>query len=404
MEESKVVCAICGGLVDIDETTEIDGNAVCEHCRDEHYVQCHECGEWLSREDAVYFDFETYHECCLDDITMICENCGERHYNDDCYTVFDRHRNPQTWCQGCVDYDAHYCDGCGNYFSCDLSYDEENDTLYCDRCAPANDKIKSYHEHHGCEMYYTAKGRVPLTTFAKYGGLGIELEVEKRGSSFKERNEIAEQVEKILGEGRVVFETDGSLTDGFEIITSPHTLRAFKKLDFKSVLETLSKLDCRSHDGGNCGLHIHFSKSLLGEKFYSLNLAKLIYFYHKHYDAFFKISRREINSADRWAGKIYPVTEIIENHTPRKAIQLIQERIVANSWRDRYLCINLRNTATIEFRMGRGTLKYETFKNWIDLHMALMINVHKVSIDNLDNLDLWLKDVDENIVDVFRNN
>ena len=404
MEENKVVCAICGEIVDIDETTEIDGDIVCDHCRDEHYVQCHECGEWLNRDDAEYFDDNWYHESCLDDITFICDSCSERHYNEDAYTVYDRHRNEEIWCQGCVDYGAHYCDCCGEYFSCDLNYDEDNDTLYCDRCAPENDKIKSYHEHHGCELYYTTKGRVPLTTFAKYGGLGIELEVEKRHSTFKERNAIAEKVEEILGEGRVVFETDGSLDDGFEIITSPHTFRAFKTLDFKKVLETLSNLDCRSHDGGNCGLHIHFSKSLLGDKWYTNNLAKLIYFYHKHYDAFFKISRRDANSADRWAGKINHVMEFIENYSPKKVIQLIKEKIVANAWVNRYQCINLRNSATIEFRMGRGTLRYDTFKNWIDLHMALMTNVHKVTWDNLDNLDIWLKDVDESIVNVFKNN
>lgn len=405
-----VKCIHCGRHVSVDDAQLVNDSVVCQDCLEDLYVTCEECGELLLLEDAHLFNDRFYHESCLDEISFICERCGRREYNDDCYTVYSRSRSQSCWCDSCrCDY-AYYCDSCGDYYDYPLQYDDDNDEYYCDCCRPTDTrKIKSYHEHHGCEIYWTTRGRVNLETFAKYGGIGIELETEPTGDYKQSAEEMATIIEKILGEGRVHFERDGSLNSGgFEIITDPHTLRAFKTLNFKDALSALESNGYRSHDGSNCGLHIHFSKKLFGTKYYCNNLAKVIWFYHKYFKVFSKLSRRGSNELNRWAGKYESIIEAmnIEENTGRKgyALKWIKDNVVNAAFRDRYKCINLRNSATVEFRMGRGTLKFESFQKWIDLHTAIVVNSHNVSNDNLNDLDTWLKGIgDESILSAFYN-
>ncbi len=58
---------------------------------------------------------------------------------------------------------------------------------------------------------------------------------------------------------------DGSLEDGFEIVTHPMSLEYHEKhMPWAAVLQEAVSMGYRSHQAGTCGLHIHVSRSAFG--------------------------------------------------------------------------------------------------------------------------------------------
>ena len=79
-------------------------------------------------------------------------------------------------------------------------------------------------------------------------------------------------------------------------------------------------------------------------------IARIVYFVEKHWNELLKFSRRTEDAMRRWASR-YGISHNTED-TYKKAKD---KRL------GRYVAVNLSNFATIEFRMFRGTLRYETF-------------------------------------------
>ena len=77
---------------------------------------------------------------------------------------------------------------------------------------------------------------------------GIELEVDNRDSP----DDLASTLRDILT-NHAYFMHDGSLDNGVEIITQPHTLDEFYKLPWDKVLDTCKDRNFRSHDAKACG-------------------------------------------------------------------------------------------------------------------------------------------------------
>ena len=369
MENNEViVCADCGCVIEENEEYfELsDGSVICESCFNEDYFVCEDCGSIEPLDNAVtihgrYGSVEHYVcQCCADRNYSYCENC-EKYYQT--YLVSSQWVNGNLFeiCDSCLE-DLNYCELCCEYFS-DDNYDF--DEQCCNSCAKEN-IIRDYHENDG------------WTTFgADSRRFGIELEVENKGTSGN--NDIARYLKNNFLGNHAIYERDGSLDTGFEIISQPHTPDEFYKLDWEKVLEYLSNHGFVSHDSGTCGLHIHVSRKFFGDtrdEQYE-NIAKIVYCYSVNWQFFLKCSRRTQEQADRWAAEYVngSFDEAKEN--------------VKNGY-SRYLAINLCNYDTIEFRLGRGTLRYESFMAWIDLHLTMAKNARDVAESDLSNLSVWL--------------
>ena len=78
-------------------------------------------------------------------------------------------------------------------------------------------------------------------------------------------------------------------------------------------------------------------------------IARVLFFVERHWNELLKFSRRTQRQLERWAArygyKDHP-TEMMEH--------------VKKGRCNRYTCVNLTNEDTIEFRIFRGTLKYNT--------------------------------------------
>ena len=111
-----------------------------------------------------------------------------------------------------------------------------------------------------------------------------------------------------------------------------------------------------SHDAYTCGLHLHVSKQAFGDSDTETQeraISRVIYFIEYNWSYIKKFSRRTeaqlLKSARRYGLKEKPI-EFMES---------VKESYDCNG--SRYNCVNLKNINTVEFRVFRGTLKYNTF-------------------------------------------
>lgn len=297
----------------------------------------------------------------------ICEDYDiVRAYDDDQYYEADA----LVYCSDIEDYvREHYytCEDCGEYFYySDSVHYIEYDGYYCDHCMEQmRGPIEDYHSNKGNYIFY-GDGN-------KY--IGYELEVD---GGFDRAN-CAYDIQRILHD-RVFFEEDGSLSDGgFEIISNPHTLEVFDELKIEEVMKICKNYGFTSHDSGNCGLHLHFSKAWFGDTCaeQSENIALVTKFYHHNFEIMKKLSRRD-------------GTRYCEDENYDFANKSLDKVINDKKNSSRYSAVNLQPLdahGTVEFRLGRGTLVYNTFMAWLDIHCAIA-NASKTA-KNYDFLE-WI--------------
>lgn len=265
-------------------------------------------------------------------------------------------------CEDCVsNLDYVSCDDCSNYGSPDdISVFEGND--YCEDCYNSNvsycdDCEESYFSNHRhvCE-YATIKewDYKPSPVFFGHRGatyhLGLELEVENTRGEY-DTEDTAEEVQQKLGD-HAYLKHDGSISEGFEIVTHPHTLEHMKS-DFDwSVLSMLREYGFRSWNASNssCGIHVHVSRTAFGSEntrvadhrrdAHMLRFMKLIY------DNQRQVERLAGRSSSRWA-----------NFGDKG--QLVNKVKHGQQENGRYSAVNTDNYNTLEVRVFRGSLKKE---------------------------------------------
>ena len=187
---------------------------------------------------------------------------------------------------------------------------------------------------------------------------GVELEVDGAGESNRNAQLILDAANS--GEERVYIKHDGSLNEGFEIVTHPMTLEYhLKEMPWAEVLAKAKEMGYLSHQAGTCGLHVHINRTAFGETEAEQDeaIARLLYFFEKNFEELIKFSRRSPSQLKKWAAR-YGLKE-----NPKE----ILDHAKGDCRGERYTCVNLTNAHTIECRMWRGTLKYNTLAATLQL-------------------------------------
>ena len=184
--------------------------------------------------------------------------------------------------------------------------------------------------------------------------LGVELEVDKG----ENRNYVSKTLYESFED--IYMKYDGSLSaSGFEIVSNPATLDYhMSELGWDKIMDICKLNDYRSHDTSTCGLHVHLSRAFLGddETEQDLNIAKLIILFDRWWEKYIiPFSRRDIYSIERWADK--PSVDCVNTDSESQVIDKVKYYKAGG----RYKAINLSNENTIEFRLFRGTLNFNTF-------------------------------------------
>ena len=305
----------------------------------ETYI-CSNCGEVISGEPIMVGE-DTLCESCAEMETVLCTHCGERIYRDDNAGDCDL-----PLCESC--YDNHYlsCDECGCVLhSSDVYYaDEDEDYPLCETCYSRVSRHKMIHDYnYKPEPLFHGEG---LRYF------GVELEIDGAGEDNNNARELLE-IANANGEENLYCKHDGSLDDGFELVTHPMTLDYHQnEMPWEDILRRAVELDYTSHQAVTCGLHVHVNRNAFGADGEEQDevIARILFFFEKHWEELLKFSRRTPRQLERWAAR-YGYKD-----QPKDLLDHAKKGYHGG----RYTSVNLMNTNTIEFRIFRGTLKYNT--------------------------------------------
>lgn len=378
------ICAICGKPIKKSEFyhTDVEGNyyhADCVNDSDDFFI-CPDCDKVFPIDEAVDIDNGDFLVCsdCAENNYTLCIDCGQ-YFSEDYITDVEG----DYYCQGCLDRqidrgNINTCGDCGLYFYTeDMHWDDYDGCYYCYNCRD-DDLILSYHDNPPLKMF-------PLTDEPHFG---IELEVDNGDNPA----DLATSLEDLLGD-HAYYMHDGSLNNGVEIITQPHTPEEFYKLPWDKVLTMCKDKDFRSHDAKTCGLHMHVSRSLFKD---NDAIYRIIYFYEHYIADILKMSRRTHDQMASWA-KTY-------NWGNKTFAELLSESNIIPDFNygdhsDRYHAVNLTNRNTIEFRLMRGTLNYNTFMATIDFLWTTANNAAKMTNDDVTDVANYLKGIKKETLD-----
>lgn len=265
--------------------------------------------------------------------------------------------------------------------------------------------------------------------------IGIELEVTKDARGYLSRSNHIDAlffIRKNYKELGLNIESDSSIGDGFEIITQPMTYKYIKENEnkFKDILTYLSENGYYSHDKGKCGLHIHVSKSALGDTDEEIQqtIEKIMLFVETYRPKVETFSRRKHQQYSCYNAYTVPYHKerCVDNFQDEyyKSGKLLYE-INKNDCIGHSSVVNTDTSTgvTIEFRMFRGTLRYETFMATIEfinnlVHVCKENMVSKISwnkvvtyggdfikdyVDSLNIIDdgLYLRDYTKQLEDII---
>ena len=278
----------------------------------------------------------------------ICEDCGVVEIDSNFHTAYDGDR---IVCNSCFE-EYYYHDRSGQYVHQDDENYHENDD---------DDSIIG--EYHSSADNL---GKIP-SLFDKRKSqifLGLELEIEVNEDY--SRSDKAEMILNNIGvytdnqNDRYTYclaEDDGSLNHGFELVTGYTGLDVHEKqlAYFKKPIRGL-----RSHDTSTCGLHIHIDKHNV-----TLNHAtKMILFMNDsgNQKLIKTIARRSSNRFCKVLNKKADYSWLKSAKRSSDPLRQLNE--------DRYECLNFHNDNTIEFRLFKGTLKFESIMSCLEFTYA----------------------------------
>ena len=296
-------CEWCGDAYNQEEA-EDDGalmvGHVCMNCQEMGY-KCTVCNDVFPEGDGCWIESQG---------AYACEPCTNRNF---------------FWCHSCEEYihNWSYC-GCNN--------DEDDDEYNNDGV------IKDYsykpmpkwfvREIETNQIVITRRPDIiKMTPF-----MGFELEVEA-GDNYRET--LAEMVLK-NNDDWLYCKHDGSLNDGFEIVSHPHSLAAFNLRDW-SWIKQLSDKGASSWNTGTCGLHVHINKAAFKNNSHIWRFTNLV-LYNRH-----QAARLAGRNDSQWAS-FY------------KEYKKVGKILKGDEDPNRYTAVNLVNMSTVEVRMFRGSL------------------------------------------------
>jgi len=304
-------------------------------------------GEWCEiLNDVDKFPNAPDYNYCSDCDYIECEDDGTWVYNGDRWICSDCRDNNYRWS------DYHDC----VVHEDDDEPDQDDDDEDEEDVGP----IGSYHSSKSKLGFIPTKYSLRKTPV--YMGLELEMEMSDGDASRRERAEhllqsVKEYKDDATGKHYTyaLLEQDGSLNHGFEMVTGYTGLDVHaKQLSFfKKPFEGM-----KSHDTKTCGLHVHICKKGMS----MFHAAKLILFMHdsRNQRLFKAIARRDSSRYSQVKNKTSDYSWV--KHAKSDGMRRLNE--------DRYESVNFQPERTVEFRLFKGTLRYETIMACLEFTYA----------------------------------
>lgn len=407
------MCSVCGTPIYTGGIVDTHGNPLCNMCH-EGWVRCENCGLRVPPENTVTYTPpretipQSYCDACWESISQRCVACGEQHIRQYmsavdglslCNTCFNDD-SVTTLCSRCqtrhfpddFESDGHIivcsrcrhsltrCAGCSRFIipeSHEADRDELDGRWWCKDCKPNDRKLFGYYRYTPPLTFY----KTSQYDFSPVFGIEIEMTRGDRMAVLRELVDVDE----------VWCKRDGSISSssGIELVTHPCSYEyLMQKFPWKKVLSTCISNGYVSHDDPACGMHIHISKDLFGER-YETTVLKAAWITYKYWDKIVRFTRRSNETIDSWAMR-YNVCREFENQDT-----LTEEnahRLISTGRGNKYMCLNIIPDNTLEARIFRGSLNLETIIASVQFCMVLiglqnvsLLNVYKMTWEEFFN-------------------
>lgn len=301
--------------------------------------------------------------------TNYCNDCG-RLFDQDHYEAL----TSITVCHRCADNYA-YC------YDCESHYPENDCCPSCDEYEreERNQLVHDYSYRPSPQFFIITRDGLP--TINSYepkltAVTGFELEMEAHHCDSDEGAELAHS----LYDGVAYLKHDGSLNDGFEMVTHPMTLDYINKTFNFDGLKQLSETGMRSANTTTCGLHVHINKGYFDNR--ATSLYRFMSMFYRNPEMWQKLAGRTRSSYANW--------DLYETDKMLGYAKSLKGKEVGTYNYDRYVAVNLQPRNTIELRFFKGTLRAETLKARLQaIHAVAEYSVFTRNIVSIRKASEW---------------
>lgn len=205
------------------------------------------------------------------------------------------------------------------------------------------------------------------------GGNNPEIDLNKKESVVKKCIQIMNGSESDKED--LIYSThDGTVQ--IELDTMPCSLEYHKsKMNYKEMFKYLDEQGYKGHDCNTAGLHIHANRDYLGKTKLQqeLVISKILYIIEKFNDNICIIARRN-NDYSKFVG----------DRAKEDTALILFDKYKREG---KKAALNLEHNDTIEFRMFKSTLKYETFILTLEFVKDIIDFAKSVSIEEIEDMN-----------------
>ena len=267
-----------------------------------------------------------------------CTDCNHIDESDSGSYAYD-----DNWvCESCIDDNYRWSDNRDTYITIDDWHEEEDDSDDDDN---GDSVIGSYH-HAKNLVCHIPSAYDKIDKPAVLLGVELEMEVNDSYNRHEKAQELYDKIRWHNGFPYAFFEDDGSLNHGFEMVTSytgldvhAERLKIFKDSPVRGL---------RSHDTTSCGLHVHVSRAGMT----TFHACKLAFFIHD------SGNQRLLRAIARRSNSRH--AKMVNKKADSQWLKNAKTDGISRLNDDRYEAVNFQNSATVEFRLFKGTLRYES--------------------------------------------
>lgn len=300
----------------------------------------------------------------LDDY-FVCEYCNSFRHTD--IRTYVGHG---AYCERCVDAFRYNCDDCGRAYW-------DGDDHDCDPDYNSDSPIHDY-SYKPMPFFFPPKSNTNERLY-----FGVELEVESRRGT---RSDCAEYVQQALG-SRAYLKYDGSLDNGFEIVTHPHTLDELRKEFAFDAFASFREKGLRSWNTTTCGLHVHVSRDAFGIA-YDNRTDDFV-----HYE---QVTRSRMSHELRFIKLIYDNQVQVCKLAGRTSGYAhfhdkgnLAAKVRSDGF-DRHVAVNTENNDTLEVRVFKGSLKPERVIGAVEFVHAGVEYTRNLKVSGKNRALSWL--------------
>ena len=290
-----------------------------------------------------------------------------------------------------------YCINChqeiiDNYYSDDDDNDDDDEdnqtyrSIHSYSYKPRPSFMKSDGTHSAYVTYLNpnmpgnvrSDGRTTLT-------MGFELETQCVGDS-----SFASHIPQALlndvnsfDESDIYLKEDGSVYNGFEIVSHPGELDYFMHHFKWRGIENLARKGFQAWKRPCCGLHIHVAKSAFADTSHKF---KFIAFVYKNRPEMVQLAGRESHDYASYDLKRFLNSHrdwVDENGKLVRHTNLIKMAKGEDANNSRSVAVNIQNEKTIELRLFRPSLKTETVRVALQFCDALFNYTESISTQDI---------------------